>query len=719
MKVLKGEIILDRVQQKLHRIVYLSPDATTGFWIELDHDSNIPKPFEMADIAQKLNTHTYETVIDTAKTEIEKDEEISKSRVEERDRIYALIKDIVLREPAIYNRKERSAILREQALNTGVASSKLYNYLGRYWRGGMTASALLPKYNHRGPGSTSVTLTKRTGKPKRDGMNGKILTEDDRSKFAKAIKEHYSLDTKPSLQDTYDWMIAKMYVKPKFEGDTDPEQLPADEKPSFNQFYYWHLKNRNPVSEQKARMGKRYETTSRGATGSSDTDIKGPGMVVQIDATIADYYLVREKHRNELVGRPVMFFIKDVKSRMIMGMYVTLENTSWNCALMALKNTAENKVEFCKRYDVDITNEDWPCSHLPVSITADNGEMGDKGVEEIIAKLGITVENTPPYRGDLKGIIEKNFEMIDLKLRYIVPGHVDKDDGQRGAINRRKQACIDLKTFIQMVIRCVIYYNNHHYMETYTKTPDMRKHGIRPVPREIWNYGMQFQSGLLRMVSKDDIYRILLPKSKASVTDRGIIFRDLYYTCKKAENERWFDRAKIDGRWTIPITYDPTCLNNIYFTAEDGALVKCELLTRSSVYEDLSVEDMNDIKDSDSQERAEWSQEQEKARTGLILELETLVQRCKKEKNESVDAVGNVLDKHKLRNQREKEKEEQSGKTVAPNEQKNRNAYSTDSATTCSAPGDADNATPADKTFKTAKEAVDHDIDEALRTLGL
>ena len=207
-------------------------------------------------------------------------------------------------------------------------------------------------------------------------------------------------------------------------------------------------------------------------------------MVAQIDATIADYYLVREHHRNQGIGRPVMFFIKDVKSRMIMGMY--------DCALMALKNTVEDKVGFCKRYGVDISQEEWPCHHLPVSITADNGEMGDRGVEEVIAKLGITIENTPPYRGDLKGIIENAFSMVDLKLRYIVPGHVDKDDGQRGSINRRKEACIDLKTFIQMLIRCVLFYNNRHYMKTYQMAPEMMAHGVRPVPRDLWNYGGSF-----------------------------------------------------------------------------------------------------------------------------------------------------------------------------------------------------------------------------------
>ena len=80
-------------------------------------------------------------------------------------------------------------------------------------------------------------------------------------------------------------------------------------------------------------------------------------------------------------------------SRETMGVHITLESPSWKQALMAIKNCAEDKVEFCKRFGVDITHEDWPVSCLPSVLVADNGELGGSGVEDIIAALGITVEN--------------------------------------------------------------------------------------------------------------------------------------------------------------------------------------------------------------------------------------------------------------------------------------------------------------------------------------
>ena len=697
--LLRGGLIRDNIDGALYRVLYVSPDNSTGYWIRVDSSSNIPKLIDLNDVGMRLMTRSYEAVIDCQGEETV----ATPAMAAERDRIFALIKDIVCDEPAIYEPRERARLLHDQAEKTGAGINKLYSYLGRYWRGGMSASALVPRYHKRG--SKNPVFTRRPGKPKPEGENGKILTADDEEKFSRALREFHSSDKKPTLKGTYDWMIAHMYTRPRFKGDTDPEQLSPDEKPSYRQFTYWHAKNQKIVEEKKEREGNRYETTCRGATGRSDTFVKGPGMVAQIDATIADYYLVRENHRDEVIGRPVMFFIKDVKTRMIMGMYITLENASWDCALMALKNAAEDKVGFCKRYGLDITPEEWPCHHLPVSITADNGEMGDHGVEEIIAKLGITIENTPPYRGDLKGIIEHNFAMIDMKLRYIVPGHVDKDDGQRGAIDRRKEACIDIRTFIQIVIRCVLYYNNHHYMKAYQRTPEMVMHGVRAVPRDLWNYGMQFQSGALRTISQEDIYKILLPKDTASVTDRGIFFRDLYYTCQNAEDDSWFDKARISGRWRIPITYDPTCLDRIYISSDDGTLIPCELLSKSTAYQGFTKEEIEQALKQDKLDQAKAAQEDEKAKSNLILTTESLVERCRNEKKDGgLSAVGTVLDKHKVRAQRQAEKQEQSGEAAARKAQAGQDLLGEQQ--------------PRD-VYETARDAMDDAIDEALREAGI
>ena len=700
-RLLKGEVIRDIRENLRYRILYISAESDAGFWICMDSSGNIPKPISQQEVLDRLDARQYEPVIDTSRSRVP--ENPSSASIGIRDRTFELIRALVADEPAIYDTHRRADMLRAREKETGVKMNNIYTYLGRYWKGGMTPDALLPDLTRRGRGrSSSFVAAKRLGRPKKEGENGKILVPEDYEKFAKAIREHYKSDTKPTLHDTYEWMISHLYTLPRFPGDTDPGQLPPDEKPSFMQFYYWHRKNRDAVGESKSREGNRYDLTCRGTTGKSETHVMGPASVAQIDATIADFYLVRENSRDEVIGRPVVFFIKDVKTRMVMGMHVTLENASWDSALMALKNAAEDKVEYCGRYGISITPEEWPCRHLPLSITADNGELGGTGVEEVIAQLGITVENTPPYRGDLKAVIENTFSQMDLSLRYIVPGHVDRDDGQRGAVNRRKEACLDIRSFTQLVIRSVLYYNNSHYMESYQKTPEMRARHVRPIPRELWNYGMQYETGALRAVSREDICRVLLPRDRASVTESGICFNGLYYTCAPAREEFWFDRARTSGRWKVPVTYDPTCVDHIYIHSDDGRMVTCSLLDRSAMYSGSSAQDMARAKEEDGLEKAAWSQEQERAKTSLILEAEAVVKRCRASKNAAGKAaVGNVLDKHRIRAGRRAEIDEASGRAAAIRDQSG-------------SPEDA-----AEGQASAAGSAIDDAIDQALKDLGL
>ncbi|MDC9611690.1 transposase, partial [Pseudoalteromonas sp. GABNS16H] len=74
----------------------------------------------------------------------------------------------------------------------------------------------------------------------------------------------------------------------------------------------------------------------------------GPGARYEIDATIADLYLVAEDDPAPIIGRPVLYFVKDVFSRMVVGMYVGLENPSWVAAMVALSNAFSDKTTYCQ-----------------------------------------------------------------------------------------------------------------------------------------------------------------------------------------------------------------------------------------------------------------------------------------------------------------------------------------------------------------------------------
>ncbi|MBW4419912.1 MAG: transposase family protein [Myxacorys californica WJT36-NPBG1] len=137
----------------------------------------------------------------------------------------------------------------------------------------------------------------------------------------------------------------------------------------------------------------------------------GPGSIYQIDATIGDIYLVSSLDRTRIIGRPVIYVVIDVFSRMIVGMSVTLEGPSWVGAMQAMENAASDKVTFCQEYGIEIAEEDWASYHLPEMILADRGEFEGYMADNLVNALNIRVSNTPPYRADWKAIVERNFRL--------------------------------------------------------------------------------------------------------------------------------------------------------------------------------------------------------------------------------------------------------------------------------------------------------------------
>ena len=83
--ILKGGLIRDMAGGALYRVLYISPDYTTGYWIRVDSSSNVPKRIDLSDVGARLETRTYEAVIDQSCYEDEAG--LSQARIDERNRI--------------------------------------------------------------------------------------------------------------------------------------------------------------------------------------------------------------------------------------------------------------------------------------------------------------------------------------------------------------------------------------------------------------------------------------------------------------------------------------------------------------------------------------------------------------------------------------------------------------------------------------------------------
>lgn len=229
------------------------------------------------------------------------------------------------------------------------------------------------------------------------------------------------------------------------------------------QFRYFFEKNYNKPDVIKARTSSIvFEKDITPLKSTAVTNNFGPGAQYEIDATIADVYLISELDPDRIIGLPVIYKVKDVFSRMTVGLYVGLENPSWATALIALANAFCDKVEYCCRYGIDISYADWLSIGTPATITADRGELLGKYGDILVNRFGITLSNTRAYHGDDKGIVEESFNTMHADILPYVNGKVDPVNGKKKAGKRNElSAKLTLFDFTKMVI--VIRDKPKHY----------------------------------------------------------------------------------------------------------------------------------------------------------------------------------------------------------------------------------------------------------------
>ena len=410
---------------------------------------------------------------------------------------------------------------------------------------------------------------------------------------------------------------------------------------------------------KRKRVGtKTYDKDMRGLLGTSAAEVMGPGDRYQIDATIVDVYLVSRLDRNRIIGRPVLYVVIDVFSRMVVGIYVGLEGPSWVGAMMALANTAADKVAYCKQFGVDIDPEDWPCHFLPGALLGDGGEIKSETIATLLNNFNVIVENTASYRADWKGAVEQRFRLIPAKFKPFVPGYIQQDFRARGGRDYRLDAVLDIDEFTADIIEILLYFNNHHEIEKYDKDRDVVADGVPAIPVDLWDWGRHYRSGSMRVFPEELVQYSLMPKDKAMVTELGIRFKGAYYTCQAAMDDRWFDKARQDGRWELEASYDPRCLDAVYLPGNGKGISfnRCTMTERSRALKNISLAEAEQQALFDGHAKADRQESSHMARLDLAASLEARTEQAKQKKGKPTEQ-SDASRTRDIRSNRSKEKE--------------------------------------------------------------
>lgn len=634
------------------RILWLSRDAIKAAVIDIDAPHALPEMMDVDIILEAISAERIRVLDESTGMTFAVESELSEARKRVRRRGWKLIGRIVVDVPRIFSSEYRGVLVDEAVeqaresddVEINKATNKLlYSYIRRYWQRGMTMNALLSDHPNCGAkGQVKRSGERKRGRPKKYGSSEGInITEEIRKVFRVGFARCYASDRKRawSLRAAFDKIIADFFCEKRIDPETGKITHAPLEKvkkagglPEFRQFQYWADKDSVRLDVKRKRVGERtYDKDMRGLLGTSTAEVMGPGDRYQIDATIADVYLVSRLDRNRIIGRPVLYVVVDVFSRMVVGIYVGLEGPSWVGAMMALANTACDKVEFCKEFGIDIEPEDWPCNFLPGILLGDGGEIKSKMINNLLVNFNVSVETAAPYRADWKGAVEQRFNLIPAKLKPFVPGYIQQDFRSRGGRDYRLDAVLDLDEFTADIIDIVLYYNNHHEIEKYDRDRDVVADGVPAIPVELWEWGRHFRSGSMRAFPEELVQYSLMPTDTATVTEFGISFKGGYYTCKKAMNEKWFDKARQDGRWKIEASYDPRCMNAIYISGsnEGVSFERCVMTDRSRAIKDVSLAEIEQQALTDGNAKADRKEDSQMARLDLMASLEKRTQEAK------------------------------------------------------------------------------------------
>ena len=522
--------------------------------------------------------------------------------------------------PVIENKQKRIEQIKAAAKRYGVSIVTIRTYLCRY----------LVSQSKNG-----LVIFYDESKEEEAVNEVKELTKDQKN-MRWALNKFYYNTKKNSLNHAYINLLKEKYL--------DENGVLLEEHPSFYQFRYFFRKTRDCQNEIISRYGLNYfKKNERLCVGDGVRAFAtGIGMGM-LDSTICDLYLVNEA--GEVIGRPVLTACVDAYSGLCMGYSLGWEGGIYSLRTLMLCILADKK-EWCMKKGVVIEGNEWNCSYMPAELITDKGSEYKSENFEQLTELGITITNLPPFRPELKGPVEKFFDVVQNYFKPYLKGKgvIQPDFRERGATDYRKEACLTIEQFEAILIECIIFYNSKRIIEDFPYTEEMLQQRIKPYSQDIWNYGLTKEESNVLEIGTEDVMMILLPRVKAKFTRFGLAVNGLHY-----RNDD-YKKEMLNGGTGI-VAYSPEDSGRVYLI-EDGRYTAFTLIERR--FSNKSLDEVQDIKEQQKSLVMECREDEIKSKIDLAVKIENLLGIAKKQMGSS--ATDNPSIKS-IRQNRKKEQE--------------------------------------------------------------
>lgn len=387
------------------------------------------------------------------------------------------------------------------------------------------------------------------------------LTQDEKN-MRWALNKFFYTRHKNSLNTAYTLMLKEKYC--------DSLGVLLSEYPSVNQFRYFYRKYNKMQNYYISREGlKKYQRDYRPLLGDGIQQFAPSIGVGMLDATICDIYLVDDA--GNLVGRPTLTACVDAFSGLCCGY-----SLSWEGGIYSLRslmvNIIADKAEWCKQFGISIQRKDWDCSQLPATLVTDMGTEYKSDTFSQLAELGVTVVNLPAYRPELKGVVEKFFDLIQSSYKKHLKGKgvIEPDFQERGVKDYRKEACLTMHDFEKIILHCILYYNCQRIVQDFPFSKEMLAENVKPYANCIWNWSKAQSGANLIPVHREELVLTLLPRTVGKFSRKGLTVNRIRY-----KHDDFTERYLRGG--TVTVAYNPDDISCVWLL-NDGVFTEFTLV---------------------------------------------------------------------------------------------------------------------------------------------
>lgn len=406
--------------------------------------------------------------------------EIPESDWQHATRILEIIKPLL-------KRQRRGEMLAEKiAAESGYSRASLFRWAGEYKRTGLLSS-LIPT--------------------KRDGGKGVGRI----SKEVETVIDHV-IQTK--YLSTQQYSITQ--VVEEIRELCDHAGLSLPHRNTIRKRIEW-IEEREKVSR---RRGKHIASNRFEAIEGSVPDADWPLAMVQIDHTVVNVIIVHEETRKPMRRAWITLAI-DVYSRVIVGMYLTLDSPSFMSAGMCLAHAILPKEKWL--LDIGLDNIEWPCWGVMGSIHMDNarefrGESLKFSANEYGVDLILRPVKTPNYGGHIERLMGTvSQEMVKL------PGTTHSSPSKRGEYDSDEHAVMSLSELEKWLVLFIYKYHNTIHS------------GIGMTPLQKYREGLLGGNGRpprglpARRLDEEKVRIDFMPMFERTIQPYGVLLDDVYY----------------------------------------------------------------------------------------------------------------------------------------------------------------------------------------------